>query len=191
MEGLSERCVMSEIDPDVAAFWKAALWHSEELIECVRTFVPTRESVAFLNDSKPESVVDRGFRTLVLNRTRRGGILANGASLTRVGEAGKGVKSRWYPDTISRRIRAIARCAHRIDFYEADGLEVLGQITDAARSRTVIFVDPPYTAAGRGAGRRLYSHNRIDQGELFNLGLASHRSRTGSASKSRTKSPSA
>lgn len=81
MEGLTERAVMSEIDPDVAAFWKSVLWHSDELIECVRSFVPTRESVAHLNDDVPNSVVGRGFRTLVLNRTRRGGILALGATL--------------------------------------------------------------------------------------------------------------
>ena len=167
MEGLAERCVMSEIDPDVAAFWKAALWHSDELIESVRTFVPTRESVALLNENAPDSVVGRGFRTLVLNRTRRGGILANGASLARIGEAGKGVTSRWYPDTISSRISAIAKFAHRIDFREGDGLELLGRGTDGQQCRTVIFVDPPYTAAGKGAGKRLYNHNLMDHQELF------------------------
>lgn len=167
MEGLTERCVMSEIDPDVAAFWKAALWHSDELIEHVLGFVPTRENVALLNERVPDGEVARGFRTLVLNRTRRGGILANGASLARIGEAGKGVASRWYPDTISRRIKAISKVAHRIDFREADGLEVMEQMVDAPHSRTVVFVDPPYTAAGKGAGRRLYNHNLIDHGELF------------------------
>ena len=167
MEGLTERCVMSEVDPDVAAFWKAALWHSDELIEYVREFVPTREAVAIVSDTLPDSVVGHGFRTLVLNRTRRGGILANGASLSRTGEAGKGVGSRWYPDTISRRIRAIARFANQIDFREADGLQVLEQMTDSQHSRSVVFVDPPYTAAGKGAGRRLYNHNQIDHLKLF------------------------
>ena len=167
MEGLAERCVMSEIDPDVAAFWKAALWHSDELIECVRSFVPSRQSVATLNDDTPDGVVGHGFRTLVLNRTRRGGILANGASLARAGEAGKGVTSRWYPDTISRRISKISTFADRIDFRESDGLQVLEQLTAAPHSRTVIFADPPYTAAGKGAGKRLYNHNLIDHSELF------------------------
>ncbi len=169
MEGLAERCVMSEIDPDVAAFWKAALWHSDELIERVRAFAPTRESVAVLSDKVPDSVAGHGFRTLVLNRTRRGGILADGASLARVGEAGKGVASRWYPDTICSRIKAISKFAHRIDFREADGLKVLGQMTCASNSRTVVFVDPPYTAAGKGAGKRLYNHNSIDHAGLFSL----------------------
>jgi DNA adenine methylase len=167
MEGLAERCVMSEIDPDVAAFWKAALWHSDELIERVHAFVPTRESIAFLNDNAPDGVVSRGFRTLVLNRTRRGGILANGASLARVGESGKGVASRWYPETISRRIRAIAKHTGRIDFRETDGLEMLRQLSEAQHSRTALFVDPPYTAAGKGAGKRLYNHNLIDHTALF------------------------
>ena len=167
MEGYAERCVISEIDPDVAAFWKAALWHSDELIECVRAFAPTRESVAALEDEKPEDVVRHGFRTLVLNRTRRGGILANGASLTRSGEGGRGVKSRWYPETISRRIEAISQVANRIEFHETDGLEVLEQMTATLHNRAVIFVDPPYTAAGKGAGRRLYNHNELDHSLLF------------------------
>ena len=167
MEGLAERCVMAEIDPDVAAFWKAALWHSDELIECVRNFEPTREAVSAVSDKPSDNVVARGFRTLVLNRTRRGGILANGASLSRAGEAGKGVGSRWYPETISRRIRAISKFANRIDFREVDGLKVLEQMNAEHHSRSVIFVDPPYTAAGKGAGRRLYNHNRLDHVELF------------------------
>ena len=167
MENLARRCVMSEIDPDVAAFWQAALWHSEELIERVQAFDPTRENVVWLNDSAPDGVVARGFRTLVLNRTRRGGILANGASLARSGEAGKGVASRWYADTISKRLRAIANYSDRIEFRETDGLETLGQFAADSHSRTAIFLDPPYTAAGKAAGKRLYNHNLVDHPHLF------------------------
>ncbi len=167
MEGWASRCLMSEIDRDVAAFWQAALWHSEELIDRVQSFVPTRESIAQLHNSASGDVVDHGFRTLVLNRTRRGGILADGASLARVGEAGKGLASRWYPDTISRRIRAVAEHADRIDFRQTDGMELLERMGDTPHSRTAIFVDPPYTAAGKRAGKRLYNHSVIDHPGLF------------------------
>ena len=99
MEGLAERCLMVELDSDVAAFWKAALCYSDELIARIRNFTPTRESVEQLvkhtPDTDTDTVAGRGFRTLVLNRTRRGGILAAGASLTRTGENGKGIASRW------------------------------------------------------------------------------------------------
>ena len=33
----------------------------------------------------------------------------------------------------------------------------------------MIFTDPPYTAGGKRAGRRLYAHNEIDHGRLFEL----------------------
>ncbi len=33
----------------------------------------------------------------------------------------------------------------------------------------VFFIDPPYTAAGKKAGTRLYTHNGLDHEELFNL----------------------
>ena len=167
MEGLADRCLMSEIDPDVAAFWQAALWHSDQLIDLVQSFVPTREAIALLDRSVPNDVVAHGFRTLVLNRTRRGGILAHGASLTRAGEAGKGVTSRWYPDTIARRIRAISRYVDRIDFRQTDGLEMLNQLESSQSPSTAIFVDPPYTAAGKRAGKRLYNHSSVDHPGLF------------------------
>lgn len=31
------------------------------------------------------------------------------------------------------------------------------------------FVDPPYTAGGKRAGRRLYVHSELDHAELFRL----------------------
>lgn len=167
MEGLADCCLMSEIDPDVAAFWQAALWHSDDLIDLIQSFVPSRDSIVELEQGTPIDVVAHGFRTLVLNRTRRGGILANGASLTRAGEAGKGVTSRWYPDTISRRIRAMSKYADRIDFRQTDGQEMLNRLKRSQSSSTAIFVDPPYTAAGKRAGKRLYNYSSVDHPGLF------------------------
>ncbi len=168
MEGLAERCLMVELDSDVAAFWQAALNHSDELITKIRDFNPTRDSVERLAGHKPNTVVEHGFRTLVLNRTRRGGILAEGASLTRTGENGKGVASRWYPDTIEQRLVAIAKYADWIDFRETDGMAVLESMLSSGKlSQVAVFVDPPYTAGGKRAGRRLYNHNRIDHARLF------------------------
>ncbi len=167
MEGLVERSLMAEIDQEVAAFWQAALQHSDELIAQVAQFTPTHDSIAELARQVPGSVAAHGFRTLVLNRTRRGGILADGASLNRSGENGKGVASRWYPDTIMRRLKAVAEYAGQIDFHETDGMCLLEQVLAAPTSRTAIFADPPYTAGGKRAGRRLYNHNAVDHSRLF------------------------
>ena len=168
MEGLTERCLMAELDRDVAAFWHAALRHGAELCRRVQGFDPTRRNIETLAHSRPVDVVDRGFRTLVLNRTRRGGILAPGASLTRAGENGKGVASRWYPDTLVGRLQKISSHADRIAFCETDGMVFLDAFLFAARrSHAAVFVDPPYTAGGKRAGKRLYAHHGVDHVRLF------------------------
>ncbi len=167
IEGLVSRCLMAEIDRDVAAFWHAALRHKSEITQRILTFEPTRDSVSKLAATIPRDVAEHGFRTLVLNRTRRGGILAPGAALSKSGESGRGVASRWYPDTLIRRLNDIGDYADRITFCETDGVQLLETVLDEGRSDIAVFVDPPYTAGGKKAGARLYSHSDLDHERLF------------------------
>ena len=170
MENLVPRCLLVELDQDVAAFWVTALYNSDQLIELIKEFTLTRDSVDLLEHQQPSTVIERGFRTLVLNRTRRGGILAKGASLTRTAEKGKGLASRWYPETLKQRLTAIAEHNGRIDFLEADGMTILeGMLTNRLQPGLAVFVDPPYTAEGKRAGLRLYTHNQIDHARLFHV----------------------
>jgi DNA adenine methylase len=46
-------------------------------------------------------------------------------------------------------------------------MEVIRQ--SAQRQGTAFFIDPPYTAAGKKAGRRLYNHYELNHADLFNL----------------------
>lgn len=167
MEGLVERCLMAELDHDVAAFWHAALQHGEELRKRVLRFIATRQTVENLCRQCPSDILSHGFRTLVLNRTRRGGILAPGASFSRAGENGRGVSSRWYPETIADRLFEIAKSRDRIGFCETDGLQLLEIMLRECGSDTAVFVDPPYTAGGKRAGARLYTHNALAHERLF------------------------
>ncbi len=165
MEGLAEQCVLVELDRDVAAFWHAALRHNRALRERVMAFEATRANVMEVASRTPTTVMEHGFRTLVLNRTRRGGILAPGASLARIGENGRGVASRWYPETLARRLQEIEMHAPRIAFCEGDAMPLLEL---AARSPgAALFVDPPYTAGGKRAGKRLYTNHEVDHPAIF------------------------
>jgi DNA adenine methylase len=110
-----------------------------------------------------ESLESRAFATIIKNRVNRGGILANGASFIKNGENGKGITSRWYPETLRRRILAIAQVKHKIDFIEGDGFEVCER--NANRDDVVYFIDPPY----RAAGQRLYRYSEINHEALFDL----------------------
>ena len=165
MEDLVDAAVLADTDDDVAAFWRAALHLSDPFVAAVREFEPTRKTVRAIAGAHPLDDLRRGFRTLVLNRTRRGGTLAPGAGIMRSGEGGRGVASRWYPETLASRLEAIAAESPRLGFLQADGMILLEQRVhpDAA-----VFVDPPYTApSGKRAGRRLYSRNEIDHRRLF------------------------
>ena len=169
MERLVDRCLMAEIDRDVAAFWHAALRYGPSVKSRVRSFDATRDAVTTLAMTPPRDIVEHGFRTLVLNRTRRGGILALGASLNRTGENGRGIASRWYPETIAKRLDAISRHSTLIGFCETDGLQLLETLLDGVAENTVAFIDPPYTADGKQAGKRLYAHNEVDHSALFTI----------------------
>ncbi len=175
MEDLVEHCVMLDLDPNVAAFWHAVLREGEALAQRIEAFEPTREQVEIMAQAVPASILDHGFRTLVLNRTRRSGILAPGAALIRQGENGQGLGSRWYPDTLARRIRAIQLYAARIAFAQGDALALLPALLYGWGRRAALFVDPPYTAGGKRAGQRLYACHDLDHERLFAL-LASVRS---------------
>lgn len=166
-EDLTDRVVMVELDPDVAALWRAVLTESEALAEAVETYELTRENVLALVAATPSSDLGRALRTIVRNRVNRGGILAARAGMLKEGERGKGLASRWYPETLAKRIRTIGTYADRIELVEGDGIPVLE--AHAHDPRAVAFVDPPYTAGGKRAGRRLYTHHQLDHERLFEV----------------------
>lgn len=174
MENLVKKAVMVEIDRDVAAFWRSALESGETLQKRITQFKPTLNRLRKLEQDAPSSVLEHGFRTLVLNRTRRNGILAPGASFCRNGEGGKGLLSRWYPDTLAARLAAIQEYTEHLAFLEGDGLKILPIILEGWGGRAAVFLDPPYTAkGGKRAGARLYDHSDIDHAALFSI-LAEH-----------------
>ena len=174
MEDLVTAAFMVEIDRDVGAFWRSALEHGATLQEWICRFEPTIDRLRELEQVPPTTVAEHGFRTLVLNRTRRGGILAPGASFCRNGENGRGILSRWYPETLATRLAAIQEYADRIVFLEGDGLKVLPMLLHGWGRKAAVFLDPPYTAqGGKRAGSRLYAHSNIDHAGLFDM-LAEH-----------------
>ena len=165
-EQLADRVMMVELDDQVAAVWKTILGSNGKwLAEKIATFDMTPEAVAHVLSTNADSVKDKAFRTVLKNRVNRGGILAPGAGLVKHGENGKGLKSRWYPETLKRRILDILEVRERIEFIEGDGMEVMAQ--NSHRPDAVYFIDPPYTAAGKKAGSRLYTHSEVRHEELF------------------------
>ena len=170
MENLVDEAVMIERDQDVAALWKTALLDTDDLIERIQQFTPTREGVRELEQAGWRNDAELAFRTLVLNRTKRAGILAPGSSFLESGENAKGIGSRWYPDTLVKRLQAIRKHAKRIAFYEGDCMPILEPLLQGWGQKAAVFVDPPYTGkGGKRAGSRLYAHCTIDHARLFEI----------------------
>ena len=85
------------------------------------------------------------------------------------GEYGRGLLSRWYPETLAQRLVGIHRHADKLVFREGDGMELPPSILRGRGKNAAVFVDPPYTAGGKRAGRRLYTDNDIDHEVLFSM----------------------
>jgi DNA adenine methylase len=167
-EGLAEHVLFVELDPIVAAVWRVlADGDGPRLAQRIVEFECTRENVVSLMASEVKDDLDQAFLTIVRNRTTRGGILAVGAGLIKDGENGKGITSRWYPDTLARRINDIHEIRDRMTVVVDDGLAVIAKHLDDPDA--VFFVDPPYTAGGKNAGSRLYGANDLDHSRLFDL----------------------
>lgn len=167
-EDLADQVVLVELDEQVAAVWQVALSdEGQALAERIARFVFTPLHVEQALSTPALTPLDRAFQTILKNRVNRGGILAPGAGRVKHGEAGKGLQSRWYPETLKKRLLNITAHRHRLTFVQDDGLAVLRQYAQCAEC--VFFVDPPYTAGGKRAGSRLYTHAEIDHALLFRL----------------------
>lgn len=168
-ENFVEHATMVEIDAVVAAVWQTILdeheW--EWLTNKILTFDLNFTNVEALLAQSLSTCKEQAFSTIVKNRVTRGGILAPGVGFIKQGEKGKGIKSRWYPETLARRIRNIATMREQITFIAGDGMSILREF--ANRTDTVFFIDPPYTYKGKKAGTRLYTYYELDHEALFEL----------------------
>jgi len=168
-EGLAYSVALSEIDADVAAVWTLIFDGSEDEVAWLQGrilhFDVTLENVRSVISKEPRTLRDRAFRTIIKNRMQRGGIMAAGAGLVKAGEAGRGLRSRWYPETLARRIEMLRPLRDRISFQKCDAFQAIEQFS--SNPRAFFFIDPPYTAAGKKAGSRLYEHSDIDHHKLF------------------------
>ena len=165
-EDYVDSVVMVELDEDIAAVWQAIVdgqtqWLAKRILE----FELTRESVIKEISKKAKTVRQRAFQTILKNRTLHGGILAEGSGFLKYGENGKGIRSRWYPATLAKRFADLAHVKDRMEFRCEDGLKAIRE--HSSLCDTIFFIDPPYTAGGKKAGKRLYRYCDLDHESLF------------------------
>lgn len=167
-EHLADKIILVELDKQVAAVWQSILGGDAKwLAKKILNFDLTPDTAKIEFEKSPQTTRDLAFQTILKNRTAHGGILAEGAGVLKHGENGRGLLSRWYPQTIAKRITNIELVADRLKFFHGDAFYVLTEHRN--NKNAVFFIDPPYTAGGKRAGSRLYSHSEIDHEKLFSL----------------------
>lgn len=163
---LVDKCVMIEKDEDVASVWETILYGDWEwLVSRIRSFNLTPGTAKEIIETPATDIKELAFKTIIRNRVNHGGILADGSGMLKYGEAGKGILSRWYPETLAKRIKTIVGIKNRMEFYRGDAFDYISKYSN--NETIAFFVDPPYTASRKKAGRRLYRYSELDHDGLF------------------------
>lgn len=168
IENYTDRAILIEKDEGVAAVWQTILSpFVHRFIDRILEFKISATSVADVLSTRPRTRLSLAFQTIVKNRCRRGGILAGSAGLLIRGERDRGLSSRWYPETIAKRISLIHGLRDRIEIKRSDGLLALESL-GVAKKKIKLFVDPPYPKLMHTAARPLYNYCALDHSRVFN-----------------------
>lgn len=156
-DGTVDRIHLNDLNPGIAAFWRASLDLPNEFCRQVRTVPLTidewqRQAEIYANPSGRDDF-ELGFATFYLNRTNRSGIL-DARPIGGFEQLGRWkIDARFNREALCVRIQAIADLRHRIYVTEYDALDFLDAIQDIAQD-VFVYADPPYLVQGEG----LYLH---------------------------------
>jgi len=155
--------VLVERDEEVRDVWRAIVGnHGQTLAKQICNFEFTPENLKEELSKEDGHIRERAFRTILKNRVNRNGIIAPSGGMLKNGENGAGRRSRWYPDTLSKRILNIVKIKDRLRVARCKtGLYYMRKRADD--DRAVFFIDPPYPTVGR----RLYTHSDVDPEKVF------------------------
>jgi DNA adenine methylase len=144
-----DEIVINDLNPGIAAFWRAVFDSPNELVEClgdceVNVAEWHRQREVYL--ARPDDDVALGFALFFLNRTNRSGIL-DARPIGGYDQSGRWkIDARFDKDRLTQRIRALAQYQSRVLVEEVDGIDLISKFVGEADS--FIYADPPYLEKG-------------------------------------------
>jgi DNA adenine methylase len=143
-----DRIILNDLDPGIAAFWRAVFQYPEELIELIRSTEITVEVWAEqrqVYQDLPADDVKLGFATFFLNRTNRSGILT-ARPIGGLQQTGKwGIEARFNREDLADRVARLSRYSNRVEVRSVNATDLLADDTLVNISPNVfIYADPPY-----------------------------------------------
>ena len=158
IEGYASRVHINDLDQSIYAFWHAVVKNTDALCKLIEETEVTidewkrqraiQQELRKTNLSK-EGLLRLGFSTFFLNRTNRSGIVRGGGVIGGLEQESKwGIDSRYYVETLIKRIERIASHRDNIQIYYWDALKFLQKKVPELSSKSLIYLDPPYIENG-------------------------------------------
>ena len=170
-KGIVSEAHVNDLDPCVAAFWKAVLGEPARFSDAIMSakldideWKRQRNIYADGDASKP---FDLGFATFYLNRCNRSGVLSGAGPIGGYDQKGKWkIGARFYRESLAKRVRELGQLSDRIHLSNLDARRFLIEKLPRSRGRSRVFayLDPPYWEKGG----RLYlnSYSAADHATL-------------------------
>ena len=151
--GVVRRVTINDISRPVFAFWSSVLNDTENLCRLISDRPITVDEWDKQKEifRKYETVDDLklGFSFFFLNRTNRSGILNGGIIGGREQAGDWRIDARFNKDVLISRIEKIASLKSRIELTQLDAVEMLSNRAKDWKSKTLLYIDPPYFKKGR------------------------------------------
>ena len=154
-KGIVSEAHINDLDPCIAAFWKAALGEPDRFSEAIMSakldIDEWKRQRAIYDGRNANKPFDLGFATFYLNRCNRSGVLSGAGPIGGYAQTGKWkIDSRFYRESLAERVRALGKLSDQIRFTNLDAHQFLKEKLPRGRGRSRVFayLDPPYWEKG-------------------------------------------
>ena len=145
---------LNDFDRRIYAAWWAILHRTDDFIARIEATTINLETWHTCRNLVETNALDAdpfdlGFATYLLNRTNHSGVIVGAGPIGGYKQTGKWLMDvRWYPNTMTKRIRWLGERRDRIRLSNLDGLAFLESYNAKVAEKTFFFIDPPYVQAG-------------------------------------------
>ncbi|MEL6883781.1 MAG: DNA adenine methylase [Pseudomonadota bacterium] len=148
------RVHINDGDIRVYSAWRAMLTENDRFIDelnsrpaNIKTWHDCRDIVS---QTPTGYSFELGFATFFINRTSRAGIVLGSGPIGGYAQDGNWkIDARYYPETISKRLKWLGQKAAQIELSNEDGIDFLKRKSNELSDEPALYlIDPPYVKAG-------------------------------------------
>lgn len=151
IDGHVNKLILNDLNPGIAAFWRAVFAHNDDLVglveDCAVNLENWHAQRAVYRAPEGHDDLTLGFATFFLNRTNRSGIL-NARPIGGLEQTGSWlIDARFNKATLIARLKGLHALAPQVDVRENRAIDLIRVLNRRTRP-ILMYVDPPYVVAG-------------------------------------------